>query len=150
MATTSTVPTVKAALVTLLTAAIAGTDVQVMHGRTQDSLVKKRRVVVVGAASPYSSEIANIVAGRKQRDERYTVDVLFLVAQPRGKAADAETAAWSMFAVLQDVLADDPSLGGVDGLVWAVLGSVDSDVAMEKEGPVAWISAGVDCYGRLV
>jgi hypothetical protein len=149
MATTSTVPTVKAALVSLLTTAIGNTDVQVMHGRSQDNLIKKRQVVVVGAVS-YQSEIANIKAGRKQRDERYSVEVLFLVAKPRGLSVDAESAAWALFNELEDVLANDPSLGGIDGLAWAVLGSVDADVALENEGPVAWITANVDCVARLI
>lgn len=149
MATTTTVPAVKAALVTLLTAEINDTSVQVMHGRSQDNLVKKRQVVVVGSVS-YASEIANIKAGRKQRDERYSVEVIFLVAKPRGAPEDAETAVWGLFNALEDVLADDTSLGAIDGLVWAALGSVEADVAMEKEGPVAWVTANVDCYGRLV
>lgn len=149
MATVSTVPAVKDALVTLLTSAINDNTVQVVYGPTPDSL-KKRKVVVVGEVSSYQSNIANIVAGRKQRDERYTIDVYLFCAKPRGQAVDADTTVWELFESLENVLADDPSLGAVNGLVWAVLGGVQANVTQEKEGPVAWISAGVDCYGRLV
>lgn len=149
MATTSTVPAVRAALVSLLTSAINDTDVQVTHGRQQNSLVK-RQVVTVGAASPYTSEIANLKAGRKQRDETYSIEVIFWVAKPRGVPYDADTRVWTLFAELEDLLADDPTLGGVDGLAWAVLGDVEGDVAIEAEGPVAWLVASVDCKARLV
>lgn len=149
MATTSTVPSVKAALVTQLTTAINSSSVQVSYGRPIQNLVK-RQVVVVGNVS-YSSDIANQKAGRKQRDERYSIEVLFFVGAARGRAADAETRVWALFASLENILADDPYLGGaIDGLAWAVLGSVEADVAHENEGPVAWIAANVDCLARLV
>lgn len=149
MATTSTVPAVRAALVTLLTSAINDSDVQVTHGRQQNSLVK-RQVVTVGNAGPYSSEIANLKSGRKQRDETYSIEVIFWVAKPRGVPYDADTRVWTLFAELEDLLADDPTLGAVDGLAWAVLDDVEAGVDIEKEGPVAWVVASVDCKARLV
>jgi hypothetical protein len=148
MATTSTVPAVKAALVTLLTSAINDSDVYVSQGRPQDDLAQ-RKVVVVGSVS-YSSEIANVKSSRKQRDERYSIEVVFLVYDAAGgTAAEAETAVWTLVAELEDLLADDTTLGGVNGLAWAVLGKVEGDVAVERKGPVAWITADVECMARL-
>lgn len=149
MATTSTVPAVKTALVSLLTSAINDSTVQVMYGKTPDHLAKRQAVVVTGPTS-YASEIANLKSGRKQRDETYTITVLFLVGRPRGQSTVADARAWTLFAELEDILADDPQLGAIDGLAWAVLGGVEADVAQEKEGPVAWIAADVDCKARTV
>ena len=132
MATTSTVPAVKAALVDLLATAVNDTEVQVVYGRPQDSLVKAEFVHVADVS--YSAEIANIKAGRKQYDENYTVDVVVAVGKPRGTSEDAEARAFALFEHLRDLLADDPSLGGVDGVVWAVLESVDA--ATEHQGSV--------------
>jgi hypothetical protein len=131
-ATSSTVPAVKSALVSLLTSAISDSTVQVVYGRPQDSLVKAQFVHV--ADVDYSAEIANIKAGRKQYDENYTVDVVFAVGKPRATSVDTEARAFALFEYLRDLLADDPSLGGVDGVVWAVLESVDA--ATEHQGNV--------------
>jgi hypothetical protein len=145
--TTSTVPATKAALVSLLTTAISDSDVFIAQGRPQQDLTE-RKVISVGSVS-YSSEIANQKSGRKQRDERYSVEVVFLVADPAGTAAEAETTVWALFAHLEDVLADDTTLGSVDGLAWAVLGKVEGDVDVTTGAPVAWITADVDCVARL-
>jgi hypothetical protein len=148
MATTSTVPTVKAALASLLVTAIDDADtVHVTQGRPQEALINSQQVIV-GAVS-YSSEIANLKSGRKQRDETYSIEVVFLAAFPGGTPDEAETAVWAHFAHLEDILADDPTLGVAD-LAWATLGQVEGDVAIEQSGPIAWITADVNCKARLV
>lgn len=147
MATSSTVPAVKAALVDLLAASIDDSDVQVHYGRPQDSLVRREAVFVADVS--YTATVANIKAGRKHYDEDYTVDVLFAVGKPRSTNEDSETRAFALFEHLRDVLADDPSLGGVDGLIWAVLDSVDAATTQSGEAAVSVIEATVRCRGRV-
>lgn len=147
MATSSTVPAVKAALVSLLTTAISDSTVQVVWGRPQDSLIKSEFIHIADVG--YSAEIANIKAGRKQYDEDYTVDVVIAVGKPRATSEDAETRAFALLEYLRDLLADDPSLGGVDGLAWAVLESVDAATNHEGTVVVSVIVATVRCRGRV-
>lgn len=147
MATSSSVPAVKQALVTLLTSAINDTNVQVAYGRPQDSMVRRESVFVADVS--YSAEVANIKAGRKSYDEDFTVDVVVAVGQPRGTTQDSETRVFALFEYLRDLLADDPSLGGVDGLVWAVLESVDAATAHTGESAVSVIEATVRCRARV-
>ncbi|MDQ3107514.1 MAG: hypothetical protein M3Q68_06870 [Actinomycetota bacterium] len=141
-------PAVKAALVALLTTAINDATVQVVWGRPQDSLVSRQCVYIADVS--YASEIANIKSGRKQRDERYTVDVVISIYLPRGESQTCEERAYALLDSLENVLADDPTLGGVDGLGWAVLGNVSVATVQLKEGPNCVIVADVDVLARLV
>lgn len=147
MATSSTVPAVKQALVALLAAAINDSNVQVAYGRPQDSMVRRESVFVADVS--YSATVANIKAGRKHYDEDYTVDVVVAVGHPRGTTHDAEARAFALFEYLRDVLADDPSLGAVDGLVWAVLESARAGTVPTGESAVSVIEAAVRCRGRV-
>lgn len=147
MATSSTVTAVKSALVDLLTTAISDTTVQVVYGRPQDSLVKAEFVHVADVS--YSANIANIKAGRKAYDENYTVDVVIAVGKPRGTSEDAETRAFALFEYLRDLLADDPSLDEVDGLIWAGLESVDAVTEHQGNVVVTVIVATVRCHARV-
>ena len=147
MATSSTVTAVKAALVDLLTASISDNEVQVVYGRPQDSLVKSQFVHV--ADVNYTANIANIKAGRKAYDEDYTVDVVVAVGVPRGVSQDVEARAFELLEHLRDLLADDPSLGDVDGLTWAGLESVDAVTEHQGNVVVTVIVATVRCRARV-
>lgn len=147
MATSSTVVPLKTALTAALVASIADPNVQVAYGRPQDHL-KHRDAVFVGDVS-YTANVANIKAGRKHYDESYSIDVVFACSKPRGTSGDAEGRAFELFEHLRDLLADDPTVGEVPGLIWAVLESVEAAVDHNQEGPVAVVVATVRCRGRV-
>lgn len=148
MATTSAIPAVKAAVVALLIAEVGDSEVQIVWGRPQDSLVSAECVYVADARPRY--EFANMKAGRKQYDERFDFDVLFCVSRAAGEVQEAAERCYALFASLRDILADDPSLGAVDGLVWARLGDAIEATAFGKGGaPVSIIEATVTCHARL-
>lgn len=148
MATSSTIPAVKAALVERLTAAVNDSGVQIVWGRPQDSLAARECVYVADARPSY--EFANIKAGRRQYDERFEIDVLFCVARARGDVQAAAERAYQLLAALRDVLADDFTVGGISGLVWLRMGSAVEAVAYGGEGPVAIIETTVSGLARLV
>lgn len=116
MSTTSTIPAVCEALVAKLAAAIP--TAQVEWARPQDTLIQNRRLVYIGDVDG-DSRIANAKAGRKERDESYTVDVLFVAMPPRGTRAQAALDVLEMYEALENLVADDPSLGDLAG-VWQV------------------------------
>lgn len=117
MATTSTVPTVKAQLVSQITTALA--PIPVTYAWPGSSTMPK--CVFLGPHPEtadirldLSSEIPTIKAGRKQRQEEYTVRVTVWTFRPDLTSADAKTCETEAFAVLadiEDVLAADPRIG---------------------------------------
>lgn len=155
MATTSTIPAVKTALVSLLDAKL---DVAVFYawpgpntpnecvfmGRYPDQPNEDRIEA--------SSEVANVTAGRKQRDETYSAPVTIWSFRPdlsSDGAKAAEARAFVLLEALEDVLADDPTLGGIDGLRWARLGDFTASLHPFEKGRVAELIANVDVQARL-
>ena len=145
MATTSTVPAVKAALVALLTSALPST--QVSYGRPADSMLSRNCVWVGRAAG--ADRVPVMSAGRKVREQDYSVTVFVWVAKPRGTVEQAEDEAHVLLAEVEDALADDPSLGGVDGLIHATAGSWEAEADVAQEGPFCLVTLDVDVLARL-
>lgn len=116
MPTNSTIPTVKQRLVTVFSAA---TTTPVSYAWPGSNTVHE--CVFLGphpeAADirvDMDSQIPTIKAGRKQRQEEYTVRVTVWVFRPDLTSADAETCEARAFEVwddLEDELADDPQIG---------------------------------------
>lgn len=72
------------------------------------------------------SEIPTLKAGRKQRTEDYSVEVVLRSGQPGGSASEVRAVKQTClgyYAALDDILADDPTLG-VD-VLWMVLDSFE-------------------------
>ena len=134
MATTSTVPTVKARLVTVFTTALAtasasGGQVPTSYAWPGPSTSAEEQVFLGHhpelrdiALNP-SHEIPNVKAGRKQREETYQVPVtvwVFDTDSTPDAAATVEARAYTLFGLLEDVLADDPQIGLAQGVIqWA-------------------------------
>jgi hypothetical protein len=147
MATSSTIPTAKTALVALISAALPG--VQVVYGRPADSELA-RECVYVGDATGVQ-RIPTMRAGRKPREETYSVEVIVAVLLERGNTTDAESRAFTLLAECEDVVADDSTLGiaSASGFFQAVAGSLDSVADLTAEGPACVIRWNVDCKARL-
>lgn len=145
MATSSTVPAVKQALVALLAAALPST--QVSYGRPADSMLTRSCVWLGRAAG--ADRVPVMSAGRKTREQTYSVTVFVWVAKPRGTVEEAETEAHVLLTEVGDALADDPSLGGVDGLIHATAGDWEVEADVAQEGPFCLITLDVDCLARI-
>lgn len=124
MATHSTVPTVKARLVTVFAAALltegeGGTAIQVSYSwpgpRTENPAVfLGYHPELKDISLDFAHEVPTIKAGRKQREETYAVPVTIWSFHPEldpTGAATAEARGFEIFGLLEDVLADDPTLG---------------------------------------
>lgn len=97
-----------------------------------------------------SSEIPTVRAGRKARQERYTLDVWIDLDAVGPDADTASARAWALFGELEDILADDPTVG-LGAPFWATLGDY-SETLMYDESRRGWgslLRAGVDCEARL-
>lgn len=101
------------------------------------------------------SEVAFLEAGRKTRDDEFTITFVFMTAQPGAETLEADGRVEEMAQALEDVLADDPALStnGVplDGLMWATLARFDGpDHELTDEGAVGFMRADVECRARLL
>lgn len=121
--------------------------VSVTYGRPMDTVLPREAVYVGDVRGQH--RIPVMKAARKAREESFTVDVVVAVLMPRGTIADAEARAFVLATQVENVLADDPSLGGVDGLIHATAGSFRSEPDFAQEGPVAVVVIEVDCLSRL-
>ena len=93
--------------------------------------------------------IAFMEAGRKTRDDEFTISFVFMTATPGADTLDADNRAEQMSTALEDVLADDPTLGDLDGNFWAVEAEANGpDHQLTDEGAVAFMHIDVECRAR--
>lgn len=124
--------------------AIAG--VQVVGHLTPD--IANEHILFGEITGAYA--LRNMKAGRKQRSDTFTQRVFVMAGRAGQTAAGAEERALELFAALDDVLADDPTLG-VAGVQWARLGNVNGpDVAASDEGQVAFMEIEVDVLAHMI
>lgn len=166
MATSSTVPTVKARLVTLLTTALAtsgptGGPVQVAYawtgGNMQSEAVFLGRRPSDAVSEPFhqatgGSGIATLKAGRKLRNEDYPVELTIWTFRPDLTPADAATAdarGFALLAEVEDVLADDPKLGLGTAVIYTELTSFEHSLFPWEGGWACVIVPTIQVRARL-
>lgn len=125
MATNSTVPTIKQQLVTVLDAALSVPVTYAWPGPKTESksVFLGNHPATQDIRLDGSSEIPTIKAGRKQRQEDYTLRVTVWSFRPdlTSDGAEAcETEAFGIFGDIDDELADDPQIGLASTVVQAV------------------------------
>lgn len=138
MPSSSTLPAVKAQLVTLLSSALAssgvsGGAVPVQYAWTPDA---EDEMVFLGRrdedgptwVSRMTHDIATIKAGRKHRDENYTVELTVWTYRPDvapSEANEVDARAFELVEEVENVLADDPRLG-LDSIQWAKVAEINA------------------------
>lgn len=165
--TVSTLPLVLRTLKALFTTALAtaseqGTQVQVNY-TWQGADTEQETVFLSTFPQPgsparidRSQEIANIKAGRKHRNEEYTVPITVWVVRTDLTPLNAQTAverSETIVALLADVLADDPTLGLDPGVLqWAVLtaGPIEYLPYGEGSGWVVSTELSIEVHARLI
>lgn len=123
--------------------------VTVATGQLPENPDRKQVILgdIVGTIAP-----ANMKAGRKDRDDRFTIEV-WLIAFVAGAstAAEADELVDAMFSDFEDIFADDPTLGGtVSGLLHAYLDG-PANGPNSRQTPTGWASfrsTTVSCYVR--
>jgi len=150
VATSSTVATVRTQLVTLISAALPGIAVT----RTRPRLAElEREHIWLEPRATGRHEIAAIKAGRKPRQESYTLTaVVSVLDQDESDGPEvAEARALVLLSEIEDVLADDPRLGLAGAIDWATASEFESQVFLsaEPEGWLAEAKLGIDVVARL-
>jgi hypothetical protein len=89
-------------------------------------------------------------AGRKQYDDEFSFPLEMRVAGTADMAVAAQTVDRIMSAVL-DVLATDPTVGNLPGLVTATVSEMRGPYAEgTPDGPMAWAEVTVTAHLRIV
>lgn len=147
MATTSTVTTVKAQLVTSMKASTDMPDWVTYSWAPWGDADQVFLGVVDG-----ESNIATIKAGRKHRQETYTVDVVLrAIGQDKTpqSAQAVEERAFGYLAALEDILADDVQVDGLTSIQWARLFDFSSTLEPKDKGWGCQITCTVEVTARL-
>lgn len=145
MATSSTFPAFKAALVTALDAVA---DCQVAYRWPGPDTADEG---IYLADLEGSKDLATIKAGRKWRDETFRVEVIcqsFSAARSLGDLAAADVRVAELEAFLDGVLADSPTLN-VDGVQWSAVTSYRTETVPFERGLAIRLTATVSVTSRL-
>lgn len=164
MATSSTLPAVKAALVDLLSTALAtssvdGGQVPVFYAWqpdvTDESVFLGRPLFsadeTIVSDSTIESNVPTIKAGRKQRQEEYEIEGTawsFRGDLTPSAAAQAELRGFELADAVDDVLADDPTLG-LTSIQYAVLARRQAQIRAYGSGWVSVVFFTVAVKSRL-
>lgn len=140
MATHSTVPTVRAQLVTLLRARPGMADTTVTPTSPGDA--QYNEAIFLGRARGAHDQPVSR-AGRLKREEDYVLDVWIEVVRPGRDGSVAEDRAFALFGELEDVVADDPVIGLAGTILKATVGK------WEEHALVADTSRGWTCQLRV-
>ena len=152
MPTTSIRVDVKRRLYDLLSRAGDNALVQVSYGFPQERV--EDRAIWLGSVTG-TSEIANMKAGRKSRDDAFDIDVWVWANQPAdGTGVDADEACIDLYATVENVLADSPTLNlegaALTGLLHAVVSTVEGPTVFPTdEGHASQMRVVVSCKTRL-
>lgn len=95
------------------------------------------------------SEVPTVKADRLQRDDRFVIVLLGRVAGDRTTDA-AHDRLEAIDAVIDDVVADDHTLDGLDGVVSVVVTEASFTVGTYPEGVVGYMRREVLVHSRLL
>lgn len=154
MATTSTVPAVKAALVTAFNAE-AGDELAhySWHPSVGSEAIFFGQVLTDGdaGATEIEHDIPVMKAGRKQRDETYTLELTLLNVREGlepSEAAAAELRGFELLAYVEDVLANDPT-AGIAAVKTIVIESISAALKAAGKGWTSEITVRLEVKARL-
>lgn len=130
-AVTSTLASARAALVDLIEAALPG--VQVDYGAPPLD-AQRREFVAITTSSTGQIDDVHLKAGRRTREEDHET-VVQVVVQTQLTPRAAEARACELAAAVENIVATDPKLGGVPGLIAAWPVRIEIDTGYGPEGP---------------
>lgn len=148
MATTSIRTNVKSFIVEELTTAFEGTDCGVSRSWPGENL--KRNHAWIDRCTGVIT-FGQSMADRKSRDDDFTLRIVFQAYSPGFDQEAADAAAEECYGALEDLIANDPSLDSMDGVVHALLGTVEGpDGPALPEGACSFVVAELNVKARLL
>lgn len=148
MATNSVRGPFKTKLIALLQGKEAVNGVQISYGFPGDKLEQD---AVYTATCIGRVEITLMQGGRKQRDDNFDLTVVVLTGQHGLTPEQGEARAAVLLSAIEDVFADDPTLGlsGDGGVVAAEISSIDGpNTTLTREGAVSHFIVTISVHAR--
>lgn len=105
----------------------------------------EREMVILGDVVG-DQEWASI--GTSRRDEDYTVDLYVVVLWPGYDQLEAMTRAWELYAVVEDVVRENPGAGG-PGVMFSEVKRPSGATSVDDEGYAYQITSGVRTRARI-
>lgn len=92
------------------------------------------------------------MAGRKTRQDEFTITVMFMAAQKGQTLAEGQQRVQAMYQALDDLGADGETIGTLDSVIWSLHGEqVDGpDTEETDEGSAAFMRADVSVEARYL
>lgn len=142
----STVPGVKAALVSLIEA--ADPSLQVDYADQGDTARRER--CYMGNVQTHNSEPAGMRADKRRRHEKYDLSVwVEVIGHESAQACEAR--AFAIAALVDDIVADEPKLDGVAGLTFIRMDGLEVNTTeVAGEGPRCEIEISLYAEGNLL
>lgn len=149
MPTSSTVPAFLDSLLAQIGSELS--DVQVSSAWPGPNATENESVFIGDSIDNWNVEIPTMKAGRKQRQETYSLTVEAWVAVPgelrQDSAAAARSRAIELIDALDSLLADDPDLG--EPILWARLTDRSATLVPFDKGWACQATATIDVEARL-
>jgi hypothetical protein len=101
----------------------------------------------------WNLEVPTMKSGRKHRDETFTLQVIawvFMESLHPSEVQKATDRAHELIDVVDDILADDPTLGGVECLSWALPADGSRNVGPVDKGYAVEATRNVSAKARLL
>lgn len=146
MATRSVIPPTKQKIIDLLNAkaVITASNVQVSYSAPAN--LDRESIYFYGVR--FRHDLPVMRTGRKPRDEEFVLLVAIAASSPGNSSKEAEERAFVLLGELEDIVADDPTLGQT--VEWSKLTESDGgNPEPDAEGWDGLIKVGVECKARL-
>jgi hypothetical protein len=146
MATASTIVPVKQELVAALRSRPALQGVLITYADPGDK--GRREQMFCSEVRVSEQNPVALRAGRKSRDEEYEVDLIVDCAS-KASPETAEARCMEMVSEVEDELAEDTTVRGTDGVLWATITDMLLKTVETGDGPVARATVTITVRGRL-
>ena len=144
----TTIYSVKSPLLTKLKAAATLSAIQVTYGDPGGAA--RREHIFIGDVTAGGQDPESLSSGRRRRIESYTLDVIVSVqSKPQGLQENEERAIVLASAV-EDVVADNPTLSDLDGLMFMECSGMSVSCSEAGvDGPQSQITVHIQVKARL-
>lgn len=140
----STIPATKAALKTIIDAAVTG--IQVSYGDNPEQARTER--IWLGPTEMADAEHRAIATGRTRLRERYVHHVMIEVSGKHTPAASEERV-FELEALIADAVALNQTLNDVPNLLWAKVQGLELNTITTGERPLSEIDLRIECVADL-
>lgn len=133
-------------VVSLVKAQEAVNGVQVEHGYPGD---RTERDVVYTATCTGHVDITLMQGGRKTRNDTFDLVIVIVTGKHGLDPVESEARVTTYLSAVEDVFANDLTLGGLDGLIDCQISSIEGpNTTMSGEGAVSYFYVTVTAHAR--